>query len=82
MIDSATQYRYYTPEQLQTVRLIAMYKDAGLSGEMIAKLVYQKGDGRALLEYQRQMLTERAEQIQKALCTIELLLGGQEGQRY
>ena len=82
MIDSATQYRYYTPEQLQTVRLISMYKEAGLSGEMITKLVYQKGDGRALLEYQRQMLTERAAEIQKALGTIELLLGEQEGQRY
>ena len=82
MIDSATQYRYYIPEQLQTVRLISMYKEAGLSVDMITKLVYQKGDGRALLEYQRQMLTERAEEIQKALGVIELLLGGQEGQRY
>ena len=82
MIDSATQYRYYAPEQLQTVRLISMYKEAGLSGEMITKLVYQKGDGRALLEYQRQLLTERAAEIQKALGTIELLLGEQEGQRY
>ena len=35
MIDSVTQYRYYAIEQLETVRLIAMYKDAGLSNEMI-----------------------------------------------
>lgn len=82
MIDGATQYRYYTAEQLETIRLISMYKDAGLSNEMITKLIYQKGDARALLSYQKQLLTERAEEIKKALHALELLLGEQAGQVY
>ena len=82
MIDSATQYRYYTVEQLEIIRLIAMYKDAGLSNEMITKIIYKKGDERALLEYQKQLLTERAKDIQKALSSLEILLGEKRGQGY
>ena len=65
MIDSATQYRYYTLEQLETIRLISMYKEAGLSIEMISSLIYKKGDKRALLGYQKQVLTERAAELKK-----------------
>ena len=82
MVDSATQYRYYSVEQLETVRLIAMYKDAGLSSEMISKVIYKKGDERALLEYQKQLLVERAKEIEKALSSLEVLLGEKTGQRY
>ncbi len=82
MIDSVTQYRYYTVEQLETIRLIAMYKDIGLSNEMIAKLIYKKGNERTLLEYQKQVLTERAKDIKKALSALDILLGKQSGQPY
>ncbi len=82
MIDSSTQYRYYKSEQLETVRLISMYKEVGLSNEMISKLVNQKGDERALLEYQKQVLTERAREIKNALSALDVLLGEQIGQQY
>lgn len=82
MIDSETQYRYYTLEQLKTVRLISMYKDVGLSNEKILKLITQRGGGRALLEYQREVLLERAEDIKKALMALDILLGAENGQDY
>ena len=74
MVDSATQYRYYTIDQLETIRWISMYKDAGLSMEMVSKLINKKGDERTLLEYQKQILNERAEDIRKALAVLEVLL--------
>lgn len=82
MIDSATQYRYYTDEQLEIIRLISMYKDAGLSNEMISRLIQKKGDERALLEYQRQVLTERVKDIKKALSALDVLLGKKNRQPY
>ena len=82
MIDSATQYRYYTDKQLEMIHLISMYKDAGLSNEMISKLIHKKGDERALLEYQKQILTERVKDIKKALSALDVLLGEQSRQPY
>jgi len=82
MIDSATQYRYYTLEQLETVRLISLYKDIGFSSEMISKLIYEKSDEQALLKYQKQILTQRAADAIKAISTIDMLLGEKVGQQY
>ena len=82
MINSATQYRYYKEEQLEIIRLISMYKDAGLSNEMISKLINKKSDERALLEYQKQVLTERVKDIKKALSALDVLLGEQGRQQY
>ena len=82
MIDSSTQYRYYILEQLEVIRLISMYKDVGLSNEMILKLISDKSDERALLEYQRQVLVERADDIKKALSALDILLDGHNGQQY
>jgi len=82
MIDSTTQYRYYTLDQLEVIRLIHMYKDVGLSNEMVLKLIHRKGDERAILACQKQLLTERAEEIQKALSALSVLLGERSGQCY
>ena len=82
MIDSATQYRYYSEEQLQTVRSISIYKDAGLSNEMIADLLRGRGDKRALLAYQRQVLSARAEEIGRAMAALDLLLCEGESETY
>jgi len=82
MIDSSTQYRYYTLEQLEIVRLISMYKEIGLSNDVISKLIYEKGDERALLNYQKQILKKRAEEISRALSSLEVLLGEEIGQQY
>ena len=82
MTDSATQYRYYTIEQLEEIRLITMYKAVGLSNEMVSRLIHKKSDEYALLQYQKQILTERAEEIKKALSALDILLGKQSIQRY
>lgn len=82
MIDSVTQYRYYTLEQLEIIRLICLYKDIGFTNEMISKLIYEKSDEQALLKYQKQVLTERAADTIKAISTIDMLLGENVGQRY
>ena len=82
MIDSVTQYRYYSFDQLETVRMISMYKDAGLPNEIILKLINQKGGGRALLEYQREVLMERANEIQKSIAALDALLCDEIGQNY
>lgn len=82
MTDSTTQYRYYTFEQLEIIRLISMYKDIGFSNEMISKLIYKKTDERTLLKYQKQVLNERMEDIKKALYSIDVLLGEENGQKY
>ena len=82
MIDNSTQYRYYTVEQLETVRLISMYKDVGLSNDTISSLIHKKGDERTLLRYQKQILAERAEELRKALSALDVLLGEQPVQQY
>ena len=82
MIDSETQYRYYTAEQLETVRLISMYKEAQLSNDMILGLLHKREDERALLEYQKQLLIERTRDLRKALSTVKLLLGEGATQEY
>ena len=82
MIDSSTQYRYYKEEQLELVRLIAMYKRAGLSNEIISKLIHSKGDERALLQYQKKVLVEQAENVKNALAALDVLLGERTTQTY
>ena len=82
MIDSSSSYRYYTVEQLQTLHLISAYKAAGLSNELILKLMDKKDDERALLEYQRVLLLQRAKEIQDALSGLDALLANKETQAY
>lgn len=82
MIDTSTQYRYYEIDQLDVIRSISMYKDVGLPNETILKLINGKSDERALLEYQRQVLTERVEDINKALSVLESLLAKDNEQNY
>lgn len=37
LIDSESSYRYYSEEQLQTVKEITMYRAAGISNQLIKK---------------------------------------------
>ena len=74
MIDTASSYRYYTEEQLATVRLISTYKSAGLSNDDIFKLIRENGDEHTILEYQKQVLLERKQDIEKALIFVDGLL--------
>ena len=82
MVDDSSSYRYYTEEQLQTAHLISNYKEAGLTNELILNLLTKKGDERIFLEYQKQLLTERAREIQKELSYLETLLGEKQKQEY
>ena len=82
MIDSASSYRYYTEEQLQTANLISAYKAAGLSNDSISKLIHQNTDPRALLEYQRQLLLEQAQEIKHSLSCLDALLNRDNSQVY
>ena len=82
LTDPATAYRYYTEDQLQTVRLIFTYKEAQLPNDVIMKLIGNKEDGRALLEAQKQILDQREKEIQSARCAVERLLGETEKQTY
>ena len=52
---SPSSYRYYTEAQLETVRLIAMYKEAGLSNDLITRLLGGAEDNTPLLEYQKRL---------------------------
>lgn len=82
MIDEDTSYRYYSEEQLETVRLISMYKTTGLSNADITKLIYGKRDERTLLEYQRQILLAKSEEIRQALSSLDTLLNKEQKQSY
>ena len=82
VVDSYSSYRYYTEEQLQTAHLISNYKEAGLSYELILQLLTKKDDERILLEYQKQILTQRVKEIEKELSYLETLLGKREKQQY
>ena len=82
LIDPVSSYRYYTEEQLQTVRLISMYKEAQLPNEVIMKLLSQNLDSQTLLEGHRQTLIEREREIHTALSVVERLLGRTEKQVY
>lgn len=82
MIDTATSYRYYTEEQLQTVRRISMYKEAGLANDMIARLLDQSGDERTLLEYQRELLLAKERELRRALSSLDALLDRDKKQAY
>lgn len=82
MIDSSSSYRYYTAEQLKTVHLISAYKAAGLSNELILRLIDGSGDEKALLEYQRVVLLQHAREIQNALSSLDELLAEKKTQKY
>lgn len=82
MIDTATSYRYYSEEQLSIVRLISMYKRAGLSNDTILKLLHHKGDERTLLEQQRLLLLEKEREIKTARSCLDVLLEKEEKQTY
>jgi len=82
MIDTASSYRYYTEAQLETARMIALYKAAGIGNDMIAKLLGETGDVREMLRYQRRLLLARQEEVQNALSCLDRLLDEGKKQHY
>ena len=82
MIDEGSHYRYYSEEQLETVRRIALYKKAGMSNDAILQIINESGNRNELLQSQRKLLLERAEEIRYALAALDGLLEGELHQTY
>ena len=82
MIDSASSYRYYTTEQLQIAHMISAYKAAGLSNDLILRLMDKTEDKKALLEYQRMLLLQHVKELQNALKSLDALIAEKEPQNY
>lgn len=57
-IDAATGYRYYEPEQLQTVNAIISYKRVGFSLQEIGQLLAPDATAAALVQKLRQKLKQ------------------------
>ena len=72
--DPATGYRYYSPEQVETFRLIQSYKEAGFALEEIKVLIH--GDPArhdALMAMKRAEISEGVRNLQNKLSLLELL---------
>ncbi len=82
MIDASSSYRYYSDEQLETAHRISLYKSAGFSNETILLLINQSEKEQALLEYQRELLTQRVEEIKKSINFIDDMLDSTKRQKY
>ena len=82
LIDSESSYRYYTEEQLHTVRAITMYKEAGISNQVIKKLLDPKCDKHMVLDLQLRLLDEREEELRRTRACLERLIDDQPRQEY
>ena len=82
MIDASSSYRYYSEDQLEAAHRISAYKSAGLSNEAISRLINENGEERVLLEYQKDLLVRREEEIKKAIAFIDDLLDSTKRQKY
>lgn len=80
-VDSATAYRYYAEEQLETMGAILSYKSAGLPNEEIAKIL-RGAEAVAVLTAQRKKLAEAASEIEKQIGEIDRMLSDTAKQEY
>lgn len=55
-VDSSTSYRYYTDEQLETMRLILAYKAAGMQNDDIASILRGENASDALRARREQLV--------------------------
>jgi len=78
MVESSSSYRYYSESQLQTVALISSYKSAGLSNDLILKLLNHSENKLELLEKQKQLLIEQENNIKQAILRIDELINKKE----
>ena len=80
-VDSATSYRYYTEEQLETARAILMYRAAGMANDDIAAILCG-GDAAALLAARRQYLMTAIQDMTRQAEEIEHMLNRSDRQVY
>lgn len=82
MIDADSRYRYYSIDQLETIRLISTYKKAGIPNDIIFKIIHLGENETELLNAQKQVLFKRAKEIEKALAQIDGLIDKKPSQNY
>ena len=79
--DSATSYRYYTEEQLETMRRILMYKKAGMQNKDIARVLHG-GDPKAALRSLKNQLNDEISEMTRQLAEIDAMLGNEDNRIY
>jgi len=80
-VDSATAYRYYTEEQLVTMRRILAYKAAGMTNDDIVRILEGGDPAKALTERRCQLENSLAE-MTKQLAEIDRMLSNTAVQQY
>ncbi len=79
--DDQTGYRYYTEEQLLTVKRIKALKEQGLSLEMIKQLMQASAaaEAKTLLHQHKQSLEEQLASLKQHLHAVSDQLGENRG---
>ena len=73
-IDSNTGYRFYSPEQVETFRLIQTYKEAGFALDEIKVLLRGDSDRRdTLMALKRRKISGEVEALRAQLALLDLL---------
>ncbi len=80
-VDSANGYRYYTENQLNTMRQILSFKEAGMANEAIARILEGKEPEKALAE-RRLQLKASIDEMNRQLSEIERMLDHSAEQNY
>ncbi len=80
-VDSSTSYRYYTDEQLETMRLILAYKAAGMQNDDIASILRGENASDAL-RARREQLVRAIEETGRQIDEIDRMLGDSPPQVY
>jgi DNA-binding transcriptional MerR regulator len=72
---SAAGYRSYSDADLDRLQRILLYRELGFPLETIAAVVNDPGaDARAHLERQRELLTERIEQLKRMVASVDRVM--------
>ncbi len=80
-VDSATSYRYYSDDQLETMREILAYKAAGMQNDDIASIFAGK-NAAAALSARREQLTQAIGDMTRQISEIDHMLGRTGTQEY
>ena len=81
-IDSYTNYRYYTQEQIQTAQQIQTLKAVGLTCEKIQDILQNKTNTEAVLVLHKQELEHLKEEVSVQLKRLDFLINPAKKQSY
>jgi len=80
-VDSSTSYRYYTEDQLETMRCIIAYKETGMSNDDIIRILGGYDSVKVLYELRRQ-LESNIKQMNRQIDNIDRMLTNSCVQQY